>query len=99
MINRESQRLELSIYSAIEKFGMEKEIIAFMHYPPIVKTVLLENNHLEFYKIFKKYNIRRCYYGHLHGKSHLDAVTGEVGEIEFNLVSADYLDFKLVKIS
>lgn len=99
MINRESQRLELSINSAIEKFGMEKEIIAFMHYPPIVKTVLLENNHLEFYKIFKKYNIRRCYYGHLHGKSHLDAVTGEVGEIEFNLVSADYLDFKLVKIS
>lgn len=99
MINRESQRLELSINSAIEKFGMEKEIIAFMHYPPIVKTVLLENNHLEFYKIFKKYNIRRCYYGHLHGKSLLDAVTGEVGEIEFNLVSADYLDFKLVKIS
>lgn len=99
MINRESQRLELSINSAIKKFGMEKEIIAFMHYPPIVKPFLLDNNHLEFYKILKKYNIKKCYYGHLHGKSHLDAVTGEVGEIEFNLVSADYLDFKLIKIS
>lgn len=99
MINRESQRLELSINSAIKEFGMKKEIIAFMHYPPIVKPFLLDNNHLEFYKILKKYNIKKCYYGHLHGKSHLDAVTGEVGEIEFNLVSADYLDFKLIKIS
>ena len=73
MINRENQRLELSIKNAKE-INSEKEIIAFMHYPPIVSKQLLENEHLEFYKTLKKYDIKRCYYGHLHGKSHECAV-------------------------
>lgn len=99
MINRENQRLELSIKEAISKNGDTKEIIAIMHYPPIIEKQLLENSHLEFFKILKKYNIKRCYYGHLHGKSHADAVIGNIGGIEFNLVSADYLNFKLLKIN
>lgn len=99
MINRESQRLEISIQDAMKKNQSNKEIIAFLHYPPLVNTLLIENNHLEFYKTLKKYNIQRCYYGHLHGKSHADAVIGEVGGINFELVSADYLDFKLLKIN
>ena len=74
MINRENQRLELSIQDAIRNYGNEYEIIAFIHYPPIVSSLLLENKHLEFYKTLKKYDIKRCYYGHLHGKSHADAV-------------------------
>ena len=98
MINRENQRLELSIQDAINKYGTEYEIIAFIHYPPLVSSLLLENKHLEFYKTLKKYDIKRCYYGHLHGKSHADAVIGEVGGINFQLVSGDYLDFKLTKI-
>lgn len=98
MINRENQRLELSIKDAIEKYGNEYEIIAFIHYPPLVSSLLLENKHLEFYKTLRKYDIKRCYYGHLHGKSHADAVIGEVGGINFKLVSGDYLDFKLTKI-
>lgn len=99
MINRENQRLEISIQDAMKKNQSNKEIIAFLHYPPLVNTLLIENNHLEFYKTLKKYNIQRCYYGHLHGKSHADAVIGEVGGINFELVSADYLDFKLLKIN
>lgn len=74
MINRENQRLELSIQDAIKNYGNEYEIIAFIHYPPLVSSLLLENKHLEFYKTLKKYDIKRCYYGHLHGKSHADAV-------------------------
>lgn len=99
MINRENQRLELSIKDAINKNGDTKEIIAIMHYPPIIEKQLLENSHLEFFKTLKKYNIKRCYYGHLHGKSHADAVIGNIEGIEFNLVSADYLNFKLLKIN
>lgn len=99
MINRENQRLELSIKDAISKNGDTKEIIAIMHYPPIIEKQLLENSHLEFFKTLKKYNIKRCYYGHLHGKSHADAVIGNIEGIEFNLVSADYLNFKLLKIN
>jgi predicted phosphohydrolase len=46
----------------------------------------------------KKYNVKRCYYGHLHGASIADAVEGNAEGIEFKLVSADGLDFKLLKI-
>ena len=46
----------------------------------------------------REYNVKDCYYGHLHGNSHKDAIEGEVGGINFHLISADYLDFKLVKI-
>ena len=99
MINRENQRLELSIKKAIEQYGTEKEIIAFMHYPPLVNKQLLENKYLEFFKTLRKYNIKRCYYGHLHAKSHADAVIGDIEGIEFNLISADYLNFKLLKIN
>jgi len=37
-------------------------------------------------------------YGHLHSRSHKDAIEGVVEGIEFKLVSGDYLDFKLIKI-
>ena len=46
----------------------------------------------------KKYNVSRCMYGHLHGHSHKDAIEGNIEGIQFNLVSGDYLDFKLKKI-
>lgn len=98
MINRENLRLEISIKEAIEKYGNEYEVIAFFHYPPLINSLLLQNKHLDFYNTLRKYNIKRCYYGHLHGKSHADAVIGEVGGINFELVSGDYLDFKLVRI-
>lgn len=38
MIKRENARLELSIQDGINKFGTDKEMIVFMHYPPINKT-------------------------------------------------------------
>ena len=95
ILAREAIRLELSIKDAISKNEKkEKEIIVFMHYPPIIKQEL----HTEFFKILKKYNIKRCYYAHLHGKSLEDAVQGNIDGIEFKNVSADGLDFKLLKI-
>lgn len=51
-----------------------------------------------FLDILKKYDIRKCYYGHLHGKSHRDAIEGCVEGIEFHLISADYLNFSLERI-
>ncbi len=98
MINRENERLKLSLKNAIENFGEDKEIIVFMHYPPLSSKNLLNNLHLEFYKTMKQYDVKRCYYGHLHGNSHMDAIEGEIGGIDFNLVSADYLNFKVQKI-
>ena len=65
-----------------------------MHYPPIIKQDL----NTEFMRILKRFGIKKCYYAHLHGKSIIDAVEGNIEGIEFKLVSADALDFKLVKI-
>ena len=98
MINRENIRLKLAIEDGIKQFGNDKEIIMFMHYPPLISSNLLENPNLEFYKTMKEYNIKECYYGHLHSNSHKFAVEGNVGGIEFNLISADYLNFNIKKI-
>lgn len=46
----------------------------------------------------KQYNVKRCYYGHLHGKSHMEAINEIVEGIKFQLVSSDYLNFDLIKI-
>lgn len=98
MINRENERLKLSLEDAIKNYGIEKEIIVFMHYPPINSKNILDNTYLEFFKTLKKYNVKTCYYGHLHSNSHKDAIEGNVEGIEFHLISADYLDFDLQKI-
>lgn len=97
MIKRESLRLELSIQSAIQNYGEDKEIICIMHYPPLTKSKM-KNEYTydsEFLEIMKKYNVKRCYYGHLHGASHKDAVEGSIEGIEFYLISGDYIEFNL----
>ena len=98
LIKRELIRLEISLQDGINKYGSDKEIIVFMHYPPITKNKMLIGEEAEFVKMMKKYNVKRCYYGHLHGASIADAVEENVEGIEFKLVSADGLDFKLLKI-
>lgn len=94
LTKREVARLELSIKSGIEKYGNDKEIIVFMHYPPLTKT----NIDTDYTRLMKKYGIKRCYYAHLHANSIKDAVEGNVDGIEYKLVSSDGLDFKLLEI-
>mgnify|MGYP002626958534 CR=1 FL=1 len=63
--------------------------------------MLKKNEYLydsKFLEIMKQYKVKRCFYGHLHGKSHVDAVEGIIEGIEFKLISSDYLGFKLFKI-
>ena len=94
LTKREIDRLELSIKDGILKYGEDKETIVFMHYPPITRNCM----YTDYIKIMKKYNIKKCFYGHLHAGSIQDAVEGTVEGIQFKLVSADGLDFKLLKI-
>ena len=93
LINR-----ELSLQDGAKKAEENKEIIVFMHYPPITKNKILSEEEMKFIELMKKYNVKRCYYGHLHGNSIYDAVEGKIQGIELKLVSADGLDFKLIKI-
>ena len=50
MIKREDIRLKLAIEEGIKEYGTDKEIIVFMHYPPLISKNLLENPNLDFYK-------------------------------------------------
>lgn len=93
---RENLRLEMSIINALEKFGNNKEIIVCMHYPPFNSY---EEVDLNFVKSMKKYNIKTCIYGHIHGKEkYKEAKEGNIDGINFKLVSADFINFKLYKI-
>lgn len=88
--NREVQRLELSLASAPE----EKEKIVFTHYPPLT----LKTESSDFVRVFEKYSVKLCVYGHLHAKSSDSAITGYIGGIKYLLVSCDYLKFMPVKL-
>lgn len=56
MIKRENIRLKLAIEQGINQYGKEKEIIAFMHYPPITK----KNKTSEFIDTLKQYGIKNA---------------------------------------
>lgn len=92
IINREAIRLELSL-SEGAKTGLET--VAFLHYPPVygesTAPAILEALH--------KYNVRRCYYGHVHGASSRWAIKGPYENIQFYLVSADYLGFNPIRVT
>ena len=86
VLAREAQRLEVSIKSALKE---NLEPIVFLHYPPVFGN---ESNY-DILDVMYKYNVKECYYGHLHGKSHKYAVCGESEGINFHLISADFVQF------
>jgi hypothetical protein len=44
------------------------------------------------------YGVRRCFYGHIHGLGHKFAVEGLNYGVDYRLVSADYVDFRPVRV-
>ena len=85
VFKRELLRLEASLKAAGEHPKM-----VFLHYPPKYKGY----NCPEILELLKKYEVRNCFYGHLHGGSHKLAIEGQWDGTEFRLVAADYLNFK-----
>ena len=84
VFKRELIRLETSLSSAGD---MPKMV--FLHYPPKYKGYECT----EILDLLKKYDVRKCFYGHLHGASHGLALEGIWDGIEYKLVAADKLDF------
>ena len=48
--------------------------------------------------LYEKYDVKRCFYGHLHGGSHKLAMEGLWDGVDFKLCAADYLGFKPFKV-
>ena len=53
----------------------------------------------EILEMLEKYQVRRCYYGHLHGASHGLAMEGLWNGVEYRLISADRINFKPVLVN
>ena len=85
VFRREMLRLETSLKSAGDKPKM-----VFLHYPPRYKGYECP----EILELLQKYEVRRCFYGHLHGPSHKLAMEGLWDGVEYRLVAADFLNFK-----
>ena len=86
---RELGRLETSL-----KLAGDREKYVFLHYPPLCRGYECP----EILELLERYRVRRCCYGHLHGKSCLGAFNGWRGCTEFRLLSADFVDFTPVKL-
>lgn len=84
VFKRELMRLETSLKAAGEKNKM-----VFLHYPPLYKGYECG----EILALLEKYEVRRCFYGHLHGGSHKLALEGLWNGVDFRLVAADYIGF------
>lgn len=90
---REAGRVRRSIESAKETGA---EPIVFLHYPPLTTAMVCN----EIVDVLREKNIKRCYYGHLHGGSLRNAFVGERHGIKFDVISADFLKFcpKLIEL-
>ena len=89
ILAREVLRLRTSLESA----GERKKLV-FLHYPPLTRTYRCE----EILSLLREFEVRRCFYGHLHAGAQALAVNGWVDGTEFRLVSADFLHFSPKKL-
>ena len=89
VFKRELIRLESSL-----KAAGDKPKLVFLHYPPRYKGYECP----EILALLEKYDVRRCFYGHLHGGSHKLAMEGQWDGVEFRLVAADYIGFHPYKV-
>lgn len=89
VFRRELIRLEASL-----KAAGDREKLCFLHYPPLYRGYRCQ----EIIDLLEQYGVTACYYGHLHGPSHRLAIAGIQGNVEYHLVSADYIGFQPKKI-
>jgi len=87
---REIGRLKMSLQTCKK----DLESIVFLHYPPIYRDFFSR----ETIDVLHEYGIKKCYYGHIHGKGIRLAFEGEFEGIEFKLVSGDSVGFTPVLV-
>lgn len=95
MLNREYLRLELSLKSAADKLQPGDQLICLIHYPPFNSK--FEDS--DFTRLMQQYGVKKCVYGHLHGKNSRSQKIVEKNGIEYYLTSCDKVDNQLVLIA
>ena len=92
ILRREAARLQASL-DAARKTGLEP--VVFLHYPPLFDGRECE----ELLAVLRDTEVKRCYYGHVHGAGIRQAFQGEWEGIQFKLTSGDALQFCPMLIS
>lgn len=92
VLAREAGRLALSIESA-QKAGLEP--VVFLHYPPLFGN----SYNYDMLEVLHKYGIKKCFYGHLHGRAHAYAINGTRDGVEYRLIASDFLHFDPLDIT
>lgn len=82
----EAQRLEMVLKKAKEK---NQAIIAMLHFPPMNE----KNEESLFTELLEDFGVRLCIFGHLHGHGLRNNYDFSQNGVQYQLVSADYLDF------
>ena len=90
ILNREMMRLERSLEAA----GQASRKICFFHYPPRYNKYTCD----EIIQKMNEHGVKECWYGHIHSYGHKFAVQGDIGGIMYNMVSADYVKFRPIKV-
>lgn len=91
--NHELRRLEMSLEAA--KSQGASRIIAMIHYPPTNEAI----DPSGFTQLMTDYKVEKVIYGHLHGQQSFEiSLKGPFHGTNYQLVSADYLDFKIARI-
>ncbi len=86
VIAREAGRLRRSIEEGLK---LERELIVFLHYPPVSDLQICE----EIMEVLVEYKIKRCFFGHVHAEKTGRYEKFEHSGIVFSLVSSDFLKF------
>ena len=89
ILNRELMRLEASL-----KAAGDREKLVFLHYPPVYRGYRCQ----PILELLHRYQVNRCWYGHLHSESHKLAIIGEYEGIDFRLAAADYTGFRPIVV-
>ena len=89
VFRRELLRLEASLQSA----GDLPKLV-FLHYPPKYKGYECP----QIISLLQQYDVRQCFYGHLHGASHKLALQGIWDGVDYRLVAADAVNFQPVPV-
>ena len=89
IVNREAMRLRMSIEAGLGLKGERNaEILVFLHFPPIFGDFVCR----ELIDVLKEYDIKRCFFGHIHGNYYMSRIT-EFEGIRFTMIASDYLNF------
>jgi uncharacterized protein len=91
---REAGRFRLSLESAAAMRKPGQTLIACFHFPPFGS----DGRPTLFTNLLAEYGVDRCLFGHVHGLPANVRLAGPPDRVAYELVSADYVDFKPLRL-